>query len=247
MAKRSTSRPLVHIYELRDPIDGKTYYVGKSVHPRKRLREHLADVKANPNTAKARWVQSLLAQGAFPKLHIARTVRFDEWIRAEARAIREHHQKRSPLTNVVMPSGTRKPQPEVYIRSQDYWDDLSPEYMGIKRRMFPFKHPEGYGLTVLFNLDDRGWRYGYDLFPNTTYLFDNHSRPYKDGFPPGWRTLKELVASENWFEKAILDAVFKVRADMNAHNWNYEIMTPIELFEPEQLGYWPTEKFHSAR
>lgn len=240
MAKRN---PQVGIYELRDPNDGKTYYVGKSIHPRKRYLEHLADARARPQSAKGQWILHLLSQGKAPQLHVVNTVPFEDWIRAEAAAIREHFERKSPLTNVIMPRGTRAPKPAVYIRSQGYWDDLSPEYEGVKRRMFPFKHPEGYGLTVLFNMDDRGWRYGYDMFgEGGRYSFDHIVQPYKDGFPLGYRSLPDLVKSENWWELALLDTIFTVRPESSTRSFSYEEMSPVELFSPEQLGYWPTEE-----
>lgn len=241
MAKRNR---LVDIYELRDPNDGKTYYVGKSIHPRQRYAEHLTDARARPQSAKGKWILRLLRSGQAPQLRVVNTVPFEDWVRAEAAAIREHFAKKSPLTNIVMPSGTRPPKPAVYIRSQDYWDDLSPEYEGVKRRMFPFKHPEGYGLTVLLNVDNRGWRYAYDMFgEGGRYSFDHIVQPYKDGFPPGFRSLPDLVKYKNWWEQAILDAVFVARPDpARSNRWTYEDMSPIELFAPEQLGYWPTEE-----
>lgn len=245
MAKTNTK---VAIYELRDPNDGKTYYVGKSIHPRQRYAEHLTDARARPRSEKGRWILRLLRAGQAPQLHVINVVPFEQWVAAEAVAIRAHFQNKSPLTNVVVPRGTRPPKPEVYIRSQEYWDDLSPEVSGVQRRMFPFRHPEGYGLTVLLNAHSQGWRYAYDLFADgTTYSFDHIVRPYKDGYPPGFRTLTGLVQSENWWERAVFDTMSLVR-DPTPDTWfTYQHMSPVESFEPEQLGYWATDSQFVAK
>ena len=59
-----------YIYELIDPDDGKTYYVGKSHQPHERFRQHLEDARDRLGTRKGMWLKSLVDRGRAPKLRI---------------------------------------------------------------------------------------------------------------------------------------------------------------------------------
>lgn len=227
----------VYIYELRDPRDGRTYYVGKSVQPRYRYTQHLHDADKRPDTPKGKWIKRLAGERAGPELHIVKKVTDEDWARAEAAAIQQHLDNGSPLTNVIVPSGRRRgARPRLNLRAQDYWDDLTVQFRDMQRRMYPFKHPEGYGLTVLANYQGRGWRHQYDKFANGLHvLLRDVGNPYAHGFPAGFPSLTAMAGSEDWYEQAILEYIFE--RDL------YEQLTPVEDLAPEQLGYWPTGRY----
>lgn len=85
-----------YIYGLKDPRDGLIHYVGKSVHPRNRLQQHLHDTSSTP---KALWIRTLCIAGYRPELVILDKVRNSEWQNAEKRWIEEGREKGWPLTN----------------------------------------------------------------------------------------------------------------------------------------------------
>ena len=58
---------VVFIYTLIDPITDEVRYVGKSIKPERRYREHLT---VDSNTHKSAWIKSLLKKGMEPTLKI---------------------------------------------------------------------------------------------------------------------------------------------------------------------------------
>jgi group I intron endonuclease len=66
----------VFIYELIDPRNGDTKYIGKTIHLAQRMREHFS-CKANP--WKYRWMQKLRRLGLTPELNILETTDEENW------------------------------------------------------------------------------------------------------------------------------------------------------------------------
>lgn len=65
-----------YIYSLVDPFTNEIRYVGKTVNPRERYKEHL---KEKYNTRKCNWVQSLLLKGVEPEFMVLDIVKTEEW------------------------------------------------------------------------------------------------------------------------------------------------------------------------
>jgi len=57
------------IYALLDPIDNLPKYIGKSINPKKRYKEHIAKCNTE-NTKKGNWIKGLKKQGLFPVMQI---------------------------------------------------------------------------------------------------------------------------------------------------------------------------------
>lgn len=72
-----------HIYGLADPRTGHVRYVGKTIDSiTKRLGQHVYLARKKPNTHCARWIASLLSDGAFPEVFELELVG-DDWREAE--------------------------------------------------------------------------------------------------------------------------------------------------------------------
>lgn len=61
---------IVYIYDLSDPRSGEVRYIGKSVHPRERLTEHIRQAKRGSVVHCKRWIDGLLKAGVRPALGI---------------------------------------------------------------------------------------------------------------------------------------------------------------------------------
>lgn len=66
-----------YIYTLAHPLSGDVRYVGKSINPRQRLKNHLRG--ATMRTRKDYWVRSLLRDGLTPIIEVLDLVPDDEW------------------------------------------------------------------------------------------------------------------------------------------------------------------------
>jgi len=71
---------MAYIYGLANPETGELRYVGKSVHPKRRLCGHL---RASNHSHLTNWLKELKRQGLLPTLHILQTVPNDNWAWAE--------------------------------------------------------------------------------------------------------------------------------------------------------------------
>lgn len=58
-----------YVYVLRDPRTKKVHYVGTSVNPKVRFRQHLS-LKDRSNITKRAWIQDLKNQGLEPELFV---------------------------------------------------------------------------------------------------------------------------------------------------------------------------------
>lgn len=68
----------VFIYELNDPLTGKTRYIGKTKTPKKRLQIHCLNSSREKNH-RANWICSLLAKGLSPIMVVVDEVPDLEW------------------------------------------------------------------------------------------------------------------------------------------------------------------------
>lgn len=105
-----------YIYLLTDPRTSEVRYVGKSIHPERRLVEHLACKRNNYVTA---WVKSLCADGAKPNLLVIEEVaEGDSWEDAERFWIAFFRLAGADLTNLTDggEGGQRNPPPHVRYR-----------------------------------------------------------------------------------------------------------------------------------
>lgn len=70
----------IHIYGLFEPATGELRYIGKSINPAARLRNHLND---KSKCHRANWIQALQRQGLTPRMEIIETL-WGEWPWQEA-------------------------------------------------------------------------------------------------------------------------------------------------------------------
>lgn len=86
----------VFIYRLIDPETGDTHYIGKSVSPHQRLRQHLKET----DSPKSYWVQSLREKGLEPILEIIDVCPAQKADEVEHRWIFEYRKNKAKLFNV---------------------------------------------------------------------------------------------------------------------------------------------------
>jgi hypothetical protein len=84
------------IYGLADPTTHEVRYIGKSNHPNKRYKDHLADTK---NSYKRNWLSSLSKLNLTPELIILEEVLMSEWQEKERHYISLHLGKDAKLVN----------------------------------------------------------------------------------------------------------------------------------------------------
>lgn len=90
---------MTYIYGLKDPRDGKVYYIGKSDNPRARLACHLCD---GTNPKKVTWLDGLFALGLRPELVILEELGGDgDWRAVEQRWISDGLDRGWPLINMI--------------------------------------------------------------------------------------------------------------------------------------------------
>lgn len=87
----------VFIYGLIDPETNMLRYIGKSVNPPVRLRQHIS--KRNKNTHKNKWIQKLIKNNLKPLLMIIDDVPKSEWVFWEIFYISYFNSIGCPLTN----------------------------------------------------------------------------------------------------------------------------------------------------
>lgn len=83
VARRSDEK--VTIYGLKDPSTGVIRYVGKTIHPKQRLIQHLYNKDVNQH--KRNWIMSLRKRGLTPEFVILEEVDFENWEEKEKRWI----------------------------------------------------------------------------------------------------------------------------------------------------------------
>lgn len=91
----------VFIYSLSDPMTCEVRYIGKTISPRDRMYNHLAERRL---THKANWIQSLLAEGLKPCMRVLEEfpigVSDSVWQKAERRWIKRMRKAGFRLTNL---------------------------------------------------------------------------------------------------------------------------------------------------
>lgn len=88
---------IVHIYALLDPFTSAIRYIGKSIRPEQRLKDHCND---RANTHRTHWIRSVIRRGRRPRLIVLDS--FPAclgWQEAERRWIAWALAKGEPLTN----------------------------------------------------------------------------------------------------------------------------------------------------
>lgn len=86
-----------HVYHLIDPQTRAVRYVGKSRHPRARLRAHLQEAATRQTTDKQAWIAGLIAQGMAPVLVIVAS--YPDEATARLRESAEVHQHLATALN----------------------------------------------------------------------------------------------------------------------------------------------------
>ncbi len=70
---------MIYIYALIDPRDNQIKYVGKTKNTKRRLYEHLCEIKSKRNNKKVNWLKCLNKLDLLPELFILDEVREQEW------------------------------------------------------------------------------------------------------------------------------------------------------------------------
>lgn len=87
---------IAYIYALIDPRDNEVRYIGKTINPKKRLSEHLADSKREYNY-KAMWIKSLLKENLNPLIEFLKICPLSDFVKYETEYIKLY--KNYKLTN----------------------------------------------------------------------------------------------------------------------------------------------------
>lgn len=115
------------IYILKDPRNGVPRYVGKTKHPKERLRNHIGRPSSG---AVKRWIVQLSRDGVLPEIEIIDKCCGDEWVELEAFYVIEYRAKYpDQMLNVL--SGGKGPLDSDYtdeIRSAHKARMTSPEF-----------------------------------------------------------------------------------------------------------------------
>jgi hypothetical protein len=134
----------VAIYALRDPSDGATRYIGKTIDVPMRYRKHLSHVTGSRCGS---WITSLRNRGLIPSIHVLEWVSPDEWERAEAAHIALARRAGMNLVNISdggqgAPGRKHRPEslaamkknnrlarltPDERARSREWWGKLTQE------------------------------------------------------------------------------------------------------------------------
>ena len=73
-----TTKTTVYIYTLTDPITEQVRYVGKTITPKRRYRQHLCCAKQFISHSQ-RWIQGLLDRDLKPVMQIIETTTRSQW------------------------------------------------------------------------------------------------------------------------------------------------------------------------
>lgn len=88
---------ITYIYGLIDPFTDEIRYIGKSIRPKERLRDHCND---HSDCHRTHWIQRVIAHGRRPKLVILQELsESDDWQQAERDWIAKARESGWPLTN----------------------------------------------------------------------------------------------------------------------------------------------------
>ena len=89
------------IYALSDPRNGDVRYVGWTVNPKRRLRDHLSESRRK-DTYRARWIRALSSLGLVPVMTVLEPgVGETTWAEAETRWIAHYRDNGARLTNAT--------------------------------------------------------------------------------------------------------------------------------------------------
>lgn len=92
----------VYIYGLYDPRDDSLRYIGKTIHPKSRLWDHITDAKSRAlANGKAQWIRELLKLDLYPELRILEKCTKDNWIEREVQWIADEIAKGTDLFNIA--------------------------------------------------------------------------------------------------------------------------------------------------
>lgn len=64
---------MISIYTLDCPIENVVKYVGKTVSPKSRIKQHIEESRKSESTEKKRWIRNLLKAGKIPIMKIVST------------------------------------------------------------------------------------------------------------------------------------------------------------------------------
>lgn len=99
-----------YIYAICDPETGLEMYIGKTIHPKKRLPQHFSPNKLKSNTPKNNWIKKLISLNKKPIFKIMGVYNEDELCIKEIEYIRFYRIKNPNLKNVTDGGDTGNPK-----------------------------------------------------------------------------------------------------------------------------------------
>jgi predicted GIY-YIG superfamily endonuclease len=88
----------VFVYVLRDPRSGNVRYVGQSIDPALRLRQHIRG-RGVGFDRKSAWIRDVIEHGFMPVIQVVEETTAIDWPRIEGRWIERFRRRGVPLTN----------------------------------------------------------------------------------------------------------------------------------------------------
>jgi len=89
----------VYIYTLNCPDTGQVMYVGQTVNPEKRLKQHMLCYSHDPENKKAKWIKYLKSHGKIPHLKVIDSCLSDKASQLESEWIKHYSSINHDLTN----------------------------------------------------------------------------------------------------------------------------------------------------
>ncbi len=125
---------IAYIYGLVDPLVGQIRYIGRSLDPLARFKQHLTEVRkptgdwrGEYNSAKRRWLQDLASAEKQPRLIILETTDAAHAHQVERAIIHSYIAVAVPLLNIQSGKEPKSPLKEYTIAERDAWKER--EYM----------------------------------------------------------------------------------------------------------------------
>jgi len=164
---------MAYIYSLIDPRTNEIRYIGKTIDPERRRRDHYKYAVRNPQVPKDLWYRSMLDKGVEPIFHIVMKIPDDRWQRLERQVIAKYREMGYRLLNMT----------DGGDGSQGYrWTDEQQErHRETCRRLWD--NPE-YVAAMRASLENHDWSYLDDEFKRN--LSERMKEHWAD---PEWRAM----------------------------------------------------------